>query len=222
MSVLDDTRGVPTQRQRRATREQVELRILRVLRVVGIAFFLIITLFPFYYMGLLSVRSISEVLESPADLLVALGEINFDAYSNVLSPVDSGGLGFLDFILNSALIGIGAVVLSIVFALPGAYAVSRLEFFGKRSVHALFLSVYIFPTIVLAIPLFVFFSQAGLRGSLAPLVIVYASQTLPVAIYMLRNYLDAIPREIEEAALADGSAFPWRCRRSSRPACTCS
>jgi multiple sugar transport system permease protein len=208
--------GAPRPRGR-ATREQVEIRVLRVLRVVGIAFFLVITLFPFYYMGLLSVRSISEVLESPADLIVSFAEINFDAYSEVLSPVDSGGLGFLDFILNSALIGIGAVGLSILFALPGAYAVSRLQFFGKRSVNALFLSVYIFPTIVLAIPLFVFFSQAGLRGSLFPLVIVYASQTLPVAIYMLRNYLDAIPREIEEAALADGCSRLGVIRRISLP-----
>jgi multiple sugar transport system permease protein len=191
-------------RPKRMTREQIELRALRILRVVGIAFFLAITLFPFYYMGLLSLRSIQAVLEQPGDLVISLDELNLDAYGDVLSPVGSGGQGMLDFMLNSSLVGLGAVAISLVIALPGAYAVSRLEFFGKRSVHALFLSVYIFPAIVLAIPLFVFFSRVGLRGSLLPLVIVYVSQTLPVAIYMLRNYLEAIPREIEEAAAVDG------------------
>lgn len=197
------TRGAAP-RPRKRSREQIERRVLKVLRVVGIAFFLVITLFPFYYMGLLSVRSIQQVLDAPGDLLVSLREINFDAYGEVLKPTDSGGQGFLDFVANSAIVGVASVALSILIALPGAYAVSRLEFFGKRSVNALFLSVYIFPTIVLAIPLFVFFSRAGLRGSLVPLIIVYVSQTLPVAIYMLRNYLEAVPREIEEAAAVDG------------------
>jgi multiple sugar transport system permease protein len=64
--------------------------------------------------------------------------------------------------------------------------------------------VYLFPTILLAIPLFVMFTRMGLRGSLIGLVIVYISQTLPVSIYMLRNYLATIPESIEEAAAIDG------------------
>ena len=64
--------------------------------------------------------------------------------------------------------------------------------------------VYLFPAIVLAIPLFVVFSRIGLRDSLAGLSIVYLAQTIPVALYMLRTYFETVPREVEEAAMVDG------------------
>jgi multiple sugar transport system permease protein len=70
--------------------------------------------------------------------------------------------------------------------------------------HFLFLAVYLFPSILLAIPLFVFFTRAGLRGSLAGLTIVYVAQAVPVSVYMLRNYLASLPASIEEAAAIDG------------------
>lgn len=196
-------KAVATRPARRWDRVRVEMTALRLLRAVGIVFFAVITVFPFFYMGLLSVRSLQGVLEAPTDLLPALSDLSFSAYETVLG-LDDKGQGMLRFMLNTLGVGLAAVALSVLIALPGAYAVSRLRFFGKRSISALFLSVYIFPTIVLAIPLFVFFSRAGLRGSLLPLVIVYVAQTLPVAIYMLRNYLEAVPREIEEAAVVDG------------------
>jgi multiple sugar transport system permease protein len=64
--------------------------------------------------------------------------------------------------------------------------------------------IYLFPVVVVSIPLFVMFSRIGLRSSLYGLIIVYLASTLPVALYMLRNYFNAIPVELEEAALVDG------------------
>jgi multiple sugar transport system permease protein len=94
----------------------------------------------------------------------------------------------------------------LLIAIPGSYAVSRLRFMGRRQVHFLFLTVYLFPSIVLAIPLFVFFTRIGLRDSLVGLIFVYISQTAPVAIYMLRNYFETVPRSLEEAAAVDGAS----------------
>ena len=71
--------------------------------------------------------------------------------------------------------------------------------------HFLFLSVYLFPPILLAIPLFVAFSKLGLRGDLWLLVIVYVAQTLPICVYMLRNYFETVPISLEEAAEVDGA-----------------
>ena len=109
----------------------------------------------------------------------------------------------------------------------GAYAVARLDFFGRRQVDFLFLSVYLFPPILLAIPLFVAFSRLGLRGELPVLVIVYVAQTLPVCVYMLRNYFESVPGSLEEAAEVDGAtrlaghpqdhAAARRARRSPPP-----
>ena len=64
----------------------------------------------------------------------------------------------------------------------------------------MFLGVYFFPAILLAIPLFVFFTRIGQRGTLTGLLIVYVAQVAAVSIYMLRNYFDTIPASLEEAA----------------------
>lgn len=140
---------------------------------------------------------------APGRLSPHLAELTATTYKQVLTPVSAGGQGFIIFLRNSGFIAILTVLVSLAFAIPGAYAASRLQFPGRRGVHFLFLAVYLFPSIVLAIPLFVLFTRLGLRGNLAGLVLVYISQTVPVAIYMLRNYFQTVPRSLEEAA-ADG------------------
>ncbi len=190
---------------RRSRRYHIEVAVLRVLRPVGIAFFVLIALFPFYYMILLSMREISEILEEPGRLVIGLGDITTAAYERVLKPTSEGGQGFVRFLINSAAVGAGTVVVTLAVSILGAYAVSRLEFFGRRTVHFLFLSVYLFPAILLAIPLFVAFSKLGLRGELWVLVIVYVAQTLPICIYMLRDYFETVPVSLEEAAEVDGA-----------------
>ncbi|MGI8987122.1 MAG: carbohydrate ABC transporter permease, partial [Nocardioidaceae bacterium] len=138
---------------------------------------------------------------------------NLGTYTSVLSSPDSGGQGFLIFMRNSAVVALGTVALTLLVALPGAYAVSRLEFFGRRQISVLFLAVYLFPGILLAVPLFVFFTRIGLRGTLVGLLIVYVSQIVAVSIYMLRNYFDTIPESLEESAALDGCGrlgIMWR------------
>ena len=173
-----------------------------VLRVVVIVGLLLITLFPFYYSVLLSLRPLDRVLQDPGALLPT--EVDLGSYASVLSPAAAGGQGFLTFMANSALVALGTVLLTLAVALPGAYAVSRLRFFGHRQISVLFLAVYLFPAILLAVPLFVFFTRIGLRGSLVGLLIVYVSQIVAVSIYMLRNYFDTVPVSLEEAAAIDG------------------
>jgi multiple sugar transport system permease protein len=180
----------------------VETRVLRVLRWVVIAVLVVATLFPFLYMALLSLRPIEEVLQNPGQLWPVQWTIA--TYKEVLTPAGDGGQGFLRFLANSAMVSAAATVLTLLVSIPGAYAVTRLRFVGRRQVHFLFLSVYLFPSILLAIPLFVLFTRLGLRGSLAGLTIVYIAQTVPVSIYMLRNYLATIPESLEEAAAVDG------------------
>jgi len=201
----------------RWSRDRVENRVLGVLRWVVIVGLLVFTLFPFYYMGLLSVRDLGSVIGDPGRLLPTASEITLSTYSSVLRSVDDGGQGFLQFIRNSGLIALGTVALTLAFALPGAYAVSRLSFPGRRQISALFLAVYLFPSILLAVPLFVFFTRIGLRGALAGLLIVYVSQTVAVSIYMLRNYFQTIPESLEEAAALDGASRLTTLRRITLP-----
>ena len=199
------------------TRDRVENRVLGVLRWVVIVGLLLFTLFPFYYMALLSVRDLSSVIGDPGRLLPTAAEFTVGTYTSVLRSVDDGGQGFLQFIGNSGLIALGTVALTLAFALPGAYAVSRLSFPGRRQISVLFLAVYLFPSILLAVPLFVFFTRIGLRGALGGLLVVYVSQTVAVSIYMLRNYFQTIPESLEEAASLDGASRITTLRRITLP-----
>jgi multiple sugar transport system permease protein len=199
------------------SRDAVERRVLGVLRPLFIAFLLIITLFPFYYMVLLSFRPLDQVLQHPGALWPDLGEFNVHTYKDVLASQSDGGQGFLTFMKNSFIVAIGTVVLSLLVSIPGAYAVSRLDFFGRRQIGAVFLGVYFFPAILLAIPLFVFFTRIQQRGTLTGLVIVYVAQVAAVSIYMLRNYFDTIPASLEEAAAIDGCTRLQAMRHVSLP-----
>jgi multiple sugar transport system permease protein len=187
------------------SRDAVENGVVRVLRPLVVAVLLFASVFPFVYMILLSVKPLDALLRDPGSLWVPLDQVNLDTYANVLRSVEDGGQGFLVFIGNSLLVALGTVALSMLVAIPGAYAVSRLEFFGRRRISALFLAVYFFPAILLAVPLFVFFTRIGLRGSLVGLLVVYVAQVAAVTIYMLRNYFDTIPVSLEEAAAIDGA-----------------
>jgi multiple sugar transport system permease protein len=193
----------------------VETLVFGVLRWVVIVVLLVATLFPMYYMVVLSLRSLDEVVLRPGLLWPA--EFDWSTYVQVLVPEEEGGQGFLVFMRNSAVLAVLTVVFTLLAAIPGAYAISRLEFFGRRQVSALFLAVYLFPAILLAVPLFVFFSAIGLRGSLVGLVVVYVAQTVPLSIYMLRNYFETVPVSLEQAAAMDGASRWTILRRISLP-----
>ncbi|MEJ8661355.1 MULTISPECIES: carbohydrate ABC transporter permease [Streptomyces] len=202
------------------SRAQFEERLIRVLRWIVIAFLAAITIVPFYYMLLLSVKSIDALLLDPGSLWVSAKDFTLDTYRNVMTPAEDGGQGFTRLLLNSALVSLGTVVLTLAAAVPGAYAISRLRFFGGRQVSALFLAVYLFPATLLAVPLFVMFAKLGLSSSLAGLAIVYVAQTVPVSIYMLKNYLVTIPSSIEEAAALDGCSRLQTVRKVILPLAT--
>lgn len=195
----------------------LERRVLGALRPVVIVLLLLAAVVPFYYMLVLSFRPLSSVLQDPGALWVSPAELTPATYGDVLKPVSEGGQGFTTFLRNSLVVSLATVALCLLVSVPGAYAVSRLEFFGRRQISALFLAVYFFPSILLAVPLFVFFTRIGLRGSLVGLLLVYVAQVVAVSIYVLRNYFDTIPASLEEAAAIDGCTRLQAMRKISLP-----
>jgi multiple sugar transport system permease protein len=186
-------------------RNVVEQRVLTVGKWMSLAFFVFITAFPLVYMIALSFKDISQILKHPSRFLPGWDELNgFETYRSVLRSESEGGFGFVTFIRNSAIVALSTVIVTVSLGTLAAYAAARLNFFGKRQISAAIVLIYLFPAIVLAIPLFVVFSRIGLRDSLAGLSVVYLAQTIPVALYMLRSYFETVPREIDEAAMADG------------------
>jgi multiple sugar transport system permease protein len=181
-------------------------RAMGVTRWLFIGLLVIVTVFPFYYMVVLSFVPIESLLLHPGDIWIGSQKLTTETYTTVLKSVDEGGQGFTVFLRNSAVVAVAVMIVTIVMSILGAYAVARLRFTGRRQVSALFLAVYLFPTIVLAVPLFVAFAKVGLQSSLVGLMLVYVVQTVPVSIYMLRTYFETIPQSIEEAAVIDGAS----------------
>ncbi len=172
------------------------------LTLFGITLFSFVILFPFYMMLVTSFKTQALLLLNPLDFSInfaqGLPEL-FKSYFIVFKDYNFGR-----YMLTSTIVSLGTVIITLIFAIPAAYAVARLNFFGKNFLSTSILIIYLFPAIVLVIPLYTIFSQVGLRNSIEGLLIVYTATTLPVAIYMLQGYFKSIPKELEEAGIIDG------------------
>jgi multiple sugar transport system permease protein len=174
-----------------------------VLSIIG---FVIVTGFPLVYMIALSFKPISSLLRNPANPFPTWDEISLLSYREVLTPLEQGGAGFLVFMHNSLVLSAATVVIVLLLGVLGGYAAGRLKFPGRGGINFLIIVVYLFPGILIAVPMFIFLTQAGLRPSLTGAVIVYVAITLPLALFVLRNYLESIPEEIDDAARIDGAS----------------
>ncbi len=184
-------------------RHRLETLLLRGLRALGFTFFLAIVILPFWFMLSSSFKPRAELLRDPTNLAIdlskGLSEL-FVGYREVLLTFD-----FARFILNSTFVASVTVIITLALAVMGAYAVTRLRFPGREWLSRSILLIYMFPAIVMVIPLYTIFSQLGLRDTLPGLLVVYPATTLPVALYMLRSYFQTLPKDLEEAGLIDGA-----------------
>ncbi|QGQ20411.1 ABC transporter permease subunit [Cellulomonas sp. JZ18] len=112
--------------------------------------------------------------------------------------------GLPHYLANSLVISAVAVVLTIVVSTLGGYAFARFRFPGKDALFLLTLSILMVPYATLLIPLMIWLKQLGLGNSLVGVGIVLAVFQLPFAMFMMRISFEAVPKEIEEAALVDG------------------
>ena len=176
--------------------------VFEFLSLFAIVFFALVILFPFYIMFVTSFKTQTALLINPLDLSIDFSKNIFEIFKSYFVIFKTYDFG--RYILTSSYVSIGTVLITLLFAIPAAYAVARLNFFGKTFLSTSILIIYMFPAIVLVIPLYTVFSQFGLRNSIEGLLIVYTATTLPVAIYMLQGYFRSIPKEIEEAGLIDG------------------
>ncbi len=171
------------------------------LTLFGIVLFSFVILFPFYMMLVTSLKTQIALLVNPLDFSINFGQDIKDLFKSYFVIFKSYKFG--KYILTSTIVSLGTVFITLLFAIPAAYAIARLNFFGKTFMSTSILIIYMFPAIVLVIPLYTVFSQLGLRNSISGLLIVYTATTLPVAIYMLQGYFKSIPKELEEAAILD-------------------
>lgn len=175
-----------------------------------------ITVVPLLFVVLGGLRTTAQINASPAGLP---GPLVWDNYTAIL-----GSGSFWLFLGNSALIAVLATALAVGLGSMAGYALSRYTFKGREAFYTLFTLGLLFPLGVATLPLYLWLRQLGLLESFWGVAIPEAAFSLPVTIVILRPFMHAIPGEIEDAAVLDGTTrlgFFWRILLPlSRPALT--
>jgi len=161
----------------------------------------IVFLFPIYWMIATSLKTMPAIFASPPQLIP--DPPVFDAYRAAVfdNPV------VLRAIRNSVIVSLGTMLLTLLLAAPAAYALARLRLRGAGVLLLLLLLTQLLPSVVLAGPLFVLFSRVGLVNSFPALILADTTITLPFATIILRPFFLAVSRELEAAAMVDGSTL---------------
>ncbi len=172
--------------------------ISKVLFWLLIAIILFYTMFPFYWMAVSSLKLDRDLHSTP------LSYIPNPATWTHMRYVFSNG-EFLKALRNSAFVATSTVVLSLVIGSFAAYAMGRMQFRGKRSVMYLILSMTMFPQIAILGSLYQMIIKVHLFNRWPALTFAYLTFTLPFTVWVLSNFFKALPGELEESALVDGS-----------------
>ncbi|WP_027660765.1 carbohydrate ABC transporter permease [Salinispora fenicalii] len=167
--------------------------------------------FPVYWMVVTSLKPSSEIFASTPRPVPA--EPTLEHYRELLTGNLIPGVSFADFLLNSLLVTGVTVVLSGLVALLAATAVARFHFTLRTSFLIMLLVVQMVPLEALVIPLFLMIQRLGLYNTLPSLILTYLAFSLPFAIWMLRGFVAAVPKELEEAAALDGASRAQTFRR---------
>jgi len=179
---------------------------------LGVAVFAVWILLPVWYLVISSLITPTQLGIKPFPLIPS--SITLDNYWSVLTGstgndvVGSTDLGsrLLPAIGNSFLVSSVLVVLNLVIAGAAAYGLSRYPFRGARVFELSIIATRVVPAIAIIGPFFVAFRIIGVLNTPFALIISYNVFTLPLAIMILKNYFDQLPREIEEAAKIDGAS----------------
>jgi ABC-type glycerol-3-phosphate transport system permease component len=164
--------------------------------VISVTLLLII---PLIWGFLSTVRPSEELFTYPPTFVP--GSVSFENYALLFENTN-----FVQFFINSLVTAVLAMVFTLAIAIPAAYAVSRYEFTGRSYVTNLSTVIYMFPLVLLGIPLFVLFSQFSLTNSRIGLALTHTAFALPFALLLLRVFFDDISTEIVESARLAGAS----------------
>ncbi|WP_433124875.1 carbohydrate ABC transporter permease [Micromonospora sp. CA-240977] len=170
----------------------VTARIVAVLVVLGVA------VFPLYWMFVTALSSNSDLFADRPRLTPDLGQ--FGVFVDALAEGKAAG-----WLLNSLIIAVGTMVVSVGLGIPLGYALSRFSFGGKAVLTVVLLFTQMLPEALMVVPLFALFRRFELLDSLAGLILVNSAFVLPIVALILKGAIDGIPKELEEAARADGA-----------------
>ncbi|MDT0265616.1 carbohydrate ABC transporter permease [Streptomyces sp. DSM 44915] len=156
----------------------------------------VLFIFPVYWMFSTSFKSNSQVLTKDP---VFFFTPTFEHYSTA-----TGVELFWTYVANSFVVTVGAVLLALVVALAASFAIARMEFKGRRGMVLAVMMAQMAPWEILIIVVYLNARDAEMLNSLLTLTLIYFVMALPFAIWTLRGFIAAVPKELEESAMIDG------------------
>jgi multiple sugar transport system permease protein len=223
---------VPVTESIRVDKVSPRARLFKNLRAVLVVICAFIGLVPVLIMGLTAFKSRAEVvavppklifqptLEGVVFLLTERSQISGKRLEEAKKNMDNLGLfervalqngqiinGPSDFVMrlqNSLIIAGGSTIASVVLGVFAAYAFSRFNMPGKDDLLFFILSTRMLPAVVVTIPLFLMYRQLGLHDTHFGMILLYTVFNLSLTVWLLKGFIDEIPKEYEEAALVDG------------------
>jgi len=167
--------------------------------IIGSVLLVLVCLFPFWWMGLSSIKTLRELYTIPPIWWPSMPTL--DNYKKVLFESN-----IPRYFVNSVIISLGSTFLALVLAIFASYGFARFNFKGKAALQSFVLVGQLLPTAAIIVPLFITLRVLGLVNTYWGLILVYMIITLPLSVWMLTSYFRAIPVELEEAAIIDGAS----------------
>lgn len=201
----------------------------RLIAAVLVITYAVLSLIPLAWIFMTSVRTPEDAIAYPPKVIAAPSAVGFvnlfttrsrvsaDELAALPPPANwvertvreqqmilSGPSRFMDRYTNSLIIGFGSTILSIILGTLAAYAFSRFRVPGKDDWLFFILSTRMMPPIAVAIPVYLMFRELGLNDTHTGLILLYTVVNLSLSVWLLKGFMDEIPREYEEAAMVDG------------------
>src|SRR6266550_1107100 len=171
----------------------------RLLFTVSLALAAAVFLLPEVWLFSLSLKSKAGIYEYPPRWIPADG--SFANYRFALTHTQVPW-----YLWNSAIVAIAAAAATLATAVPAAYVLSRERFDGRRGLLAALLAVQMVSPVILLVPIYGVIERLGLIDTRAGLILVYAAMQVPFTVWVLKNFFDAVPRSIFQAARLDGAS----------------
>ena len=180
---------------------QQQKKITLIMAYFFLMLFIIFYLFPPYYMLITSLKTNTEIASLDAIPLFFSSWPTLHHYENLFTNTN-----YPAYFLNSVIVTLLSVSISIVISVIAAYSLARMKFWGSGILATGVFLTYLVPETLLFIPLFELLGGLGALGSKFALVLVFPTIAVPFCTWIMIGYFGSIPKELDEAALIDGAS----------------
>ncbi|MDI3548631.1 MAG: multiple sugar transport system permease protein [Halanaerobiales bacterium] len=180
-------------------KQESKLKKRVVLKYVLVILLLSIIILPFYWIFISSVKPTDELIRAIPTFIPE--KWTFSHYSRLFAASDYG-----QYLWNSFYVAFWSMVITVILASLGGYSIYRCSYPGKNFISKLILVTYIFPQVLILIPLYKVMSRFYLINNLWSLIIINVTICAPFGVWLLRTFFGTIPMAIEEAAAIDGAS----------------